>query len=297
LEVDPNPLISPQICGDCKACARLATPARETRAIREMSQTPRRQRACEGLGIKFVLTNIAMIPGPSDRSAGRPRRFRHRAAPHAEDAEMARSTASPAASLYVDCEVSRRSSPQRSAAKSAQMIRPRRRRLTPLSCRGIKPFGQKNRVPVAVEETALRQAKACSSMAGTRIASRTRPQRFRDGDWRDRAGADCLKPAPRASNGHVPAPCMGRDASAPIDEPRIRVCDAGRFIIPARAKRRASPRAHDRAGRECQKLLNRPRAHLPDTGYAPSLSAAWIAALCWRQRLVGPAAWGRTIRR
>lgn len=58
-----------------------------------------------------------------------------------------------------DCEVSMKRLAAAFGAKSAQMMRPAdAERLTGYHVGGISPFGQKKRVPVAIEVTALRHA-------------------------------------------------------------------------------------------------------------------------------------------
>jgi Cys-tRNA(Pro)/Cys-tRNA(Cys) deacylase len=58
-----------------------------------------------------------------------------------------------------DCEVSMKKLAAAFGGKAAQMMRPAdAERLTGYHVGGISPFGQKKRVPVAIEEAALRQA-------------------------------------------------------------------------------------------------------------------------------------------
>ena len=67
-----------------------------------------------------------------------------------------------------DREVSMKKLAAAFGGKSAKMMRPPdAERLTGYHVGGISPFGQKKRVPVAIEESGARRTPACSSMAAS----------------------------------------------------------------------------------------------------------------------------------
>lgn len=77
--------------------------------------------------------------------------------------------------------------------KSANMMRPAdAERLTGYHVGGISPFGQKKRVPVAIELTALSHLTSLRQWRAARAADRNRPQRRRHRRRRHRARADSL---------------------------------------------------------------------------------------------------------
>ena len=90
-----------------------------------------------------------------------------------------------------DCEVSMKKLAGAFGGKAANMMRPAdAERLTGYHVGGISPFGQKKRVPVAIEETALVHAERVPQRRPARPAGRARSQRRREGRGRDRAAAD-----------------------------------------------------------------------------------------------------------
>ena len=87
-----------------------------------------------------------------------------------------------------DCEVSMKKLAGAFGAKAAKMMRPAdAERLTGYHVGGISPFGQKKRVPVAIEEAALGHAKRVPQWRPARLAGRTRSPGRREGCGRDRA--------------------------------------------------------------------------------------------------------------
>ena len=96
-----------------------------------------------------------------------------------------------------DCEVSMKKLAAAFDGKSANMMRPAdAERLTGYHVGGISPFGQKKRVPVAIEQAALSHLTDIRQRRAARIADRNRPQRCRHRRGRRRARADGLrKPA------------------------------------------------------------------------------------------------------
>ena len=87
-----------------------------------------------------------------------------------------------------DCEVSMKKLAGAFGAKAAKMMRPAdAERLTGYHVGGISPFGQKKRVPVAIEAGRARPCQRVPQWRPARLAGRTRPQRRREGGGRDRA--------------------------------------------------------------------------------------------------------------
>ena len=90
-----------------------------------------------------------------------------------------------------DAEVSMKKLASAFGAKAAKMMRPAdAERLTGYHVGGISPFGQKKRVPVAIEASRTRPRRRVPQRRPARIADRARPQRCGESAGRDRAAAD-----------------------------------------------------------------------------------------------------------
>jgi Cys-tRNA(Pro)/Cys-tRNA(Cys) deacylase len=127
--------------------------------IGEMSKTTRATAALASLGVKFVLhtysydSTAERIGLQAAEALGiEPRRMLKTL--------MAEVDGKPVCVVVPsDCEVSMKKLAAAFGGKAAQMMRPAdAERLTGYHVGGISPFGQKKRVPVAIEEAALRQA-------------------------------------------------------------------------------------------------------------------------------------------
>jgi Cys-tRNA(Pro)/Cys-tRNA(Cys) deacylase len=124
-----------------------------------MSRTTRATAALASLGIKFVLHTYSYDSGAeriglqaAEALGIEPRRVLKTL--------MAEVDGKPVCAVVPsDCEVSMKKLAAAFGGKAAQMMRPAdAERLTGYHVGGISPFGQKKRVPVAIEEAALRQA-------------------------------------------------------------------------------------------------------------------------------------------
>ena len=124
-----------------------------------MSKTTRATAALASLGIKFVLHKYSYDSGAeriglqaAEALGIEPRRMLKTL--------MAEVDGKPVCVVVPsDCEVSMKKLASAFGGKSARMMRPAdAERLTGYHVGGISPFGQKKRVPVAIEEAALRQA-------------------------------------------------------------------------------------------------------------------------------------------
>ena len=124
-----------------------------------MSKTTRATAALASLGIKFVLHTYSYDSGAeriglqaAEALGIEPRRMLKTL--------MAEVDGKPVCVVVPsDCEVSMKKLASAFGGKSARMMRPAdAERLTGYHVGGISPFGQKKRVPVAIEEAALRQA-------------------------------------------------------------------------------------------------------------------------------------------
>jgi Cys-tRNA(Pro)/Cys-tRNA(Cys) deacylase len=124
-----------------------------------MSKTTRATEVLARLGIKFVLHSYDYDSGAeriglqaAEALGIEPRRMLKTL--------MAEVDGKPVCAVVPsDCEVSMKKLATAFGGKAAQMMRPANaERLTGYHVGGISPFGQKKRVPVAIEEAALRQA-------------------------------------------------------------------------------------------------------------------------------------------
>jgi len=124
-----------------------------------MSKTTRATQALEKLGVKFTLH--AYDYDPNAESIG----LQAAAALGVEPARMLKTLMAEVdgkpvcAVVPSDCEVSMKKLASVMDGKSAKMMRPAdAERLTGYHVGGISPFAQKKRVPVAIEEAALKEA-------------------------------------------------------------------------------------------------------------------------------------------
>ena len=124
-----------------------------------MSRTTRATQALEKLGLKFTLHSYDY--DPEAESIG----LQAAAALGIEPRRMLKTLMAEvdgkpvAVVIPSDCEVSMKKLAAAFRGKAAKMMRPPdAERLTGYHVGGISPFGQKKRVPVAIEEAALRQA-------------------------------------------------------------------------------------------------------------------------------------------
>jgi Cys-tRNA(Pro)/Cys-tRNA(Cys) deacylase len=124
-----------------------------------MSKTTRATAALASLGIKFVLHTYSYDSGAeriglqaAEALGIEPRRVLKTL--------MAEVDGKPVCVVVPsDCEVSMKKLASAFGGKAAHMMRPAdAERLTGYHVGGISPFGQKKRVPVAIDEAALRQA-------------------------------------------------------------------------------------------------------------------------------------------
>jgi Cys-tRNA(Pro)/Cys-tRNA(Cys) deacylase len=124
-----------------------------------MSKTTRATEALASLGIKFVLHTYTYDSGAeriglqaAEALGIEPRRMLKTL--------MAEVDGNPVCAVVPsDCEVSMKKLATAFSGKAARMMRPAdAERLTGYHVGGISPFGQKKRVPVAVDEAALNQA-------------------------------------------------------------------------------------------------------------------------------------------
>jgi Cys-tRNA(Pro)/Cys-tRNA(Cys) deacylase len=124
-----------------------------------MSRTTRATAALASLGIKFVLHTYSYDSGAeriglqaAEALGIEPRRVLKTL--------MAEVDGKPVCAVVPsDCEVSMKKLASAFGGKAAHMMRPAdAERLTGYHVGGISPFGQKKRVPVAIDEAALRQA-------------------------------------------------------------------------------------------------------------------------------------------
>ncbi len=124
-----------------------------------MSKTTRATAALASLGIKFVLHTYSYDLGAeriglqaAEALGIEPRRMLKTL--------MAEVDGKPVCAVVPsDCEVSMKKLASAFGGKAAHMMRPAdAERLTGYHVGGISPFGQKKRVPVAIDEAALRQA-------------------------------------------------------------------------------------------------------------------------------------------
>jgi Cys-tRNA(Pro)/Cys-tRNA(Cys) deacylase len=124
-----------------------------------MSKTTRATAALASLGIKFVLHTYSYDSGAeriglqaAEALGIEPRRMLKTL--------MAEVDGKPVCAVVPsDCEVSMKKLASAFGGKAAHMMRPAdAERLTGYHVGGISPFGQKKRVPVAIDEAALRQA-------------------------------------------------------------------------------------------------------------------------------------------
>ena len=135
--------------------------------IWQMSKTTPATKALEKLGVKFVLhTYVYDSERRQHRPAGR-RSARRRAVPDAEDADGRGRRQAGLRRGAVGWRSQHEEARRAFGGKAAKMMRPAdAERLTGYHVGGISPFGQKKRVPVAIEAAALGH-RACSSMAGS----------------------------------------------------------------------------------------------------------------------------------
>jgi len=124
-----------------------------------MSKTTRATQALAKLGIKFTLHGYDYDPGAesialqaAEALGVAPRRMLKTL--------MAEVDGKPVCAVVPsDCEVSMKKLASAFGGKAAKMMRPAdAERLTGYHVGGISPFGQKKRVPMALEETALSQS-------------------------------------------------------------------------------------------------------------------------------------------
>jgi Cys-tRNA(Pro)/Cys-tRNA(Cys) deacylase len=124
-----------------------------------MSKTTRATQALEKLGVKFTLH--AYDYDPDAASIGLQAAEALGVAPgRVLKTLMAEVDGKPVCAVVPsDCEVSMKKLASAFSAKTAKMMRPvDAERLTGYHVGGISPFGQKKRVPVAIEEAALSHA-------------------------------------------------------------------------------------------------------------------------------------------
>jgi Cys-tRNA(Pro)/Cys-tRNA(Cys) deacylase len=124
-----------------------------------MSRTTRATQALDQLGVKFTLH--AYDYDPNAESIGLQAAQALGVAPgRVLKTLMAEVDGKPVCAMVPsDCEVSMKKLAQAFGGKAAKMMRPAdAERLTGYHVGGISPFGQKKRVPVAIEETALLHA-------------------------------------------------------------------------------------------------------------------------------------------
>jgi len=124
-----------------------------------MSRTTRATQALDQLGVKFTLH--AYDYDPNAESIGLQAAQALEVAPgRVLKTLMAEVDGKPVCAMVPsDSEVSMKKLAQAFGGKSAKMMRPAdAERLTGYHVGGISPFGQKKRVPVAIEETALLHA-------------------------------------------------------------------------------------------------------------------------------------------
>ena len=124
-----------------------------------MSKSTRATQALEKLGVRFTLHTYDY--DPDAESIG----LQAAQALGVEPCRMMKTLMAEAdgkpvcAVVPSDCEVSMKKLASAFSAKAAKMMRPvDAERLTGYHVGGISPFGQKKRVPVAIEEAALRHA-------------------------------------------------------------------------------------------------------------------------------------------
>jgi Cys-tRNA(Pro)/Cys-tRNA(Cys) deacylase len=124
-----------------------------------MSKTTRATQSLEKLGVKFTLHSYAYDPDAASiglqaaEALGVPPE-------RVLKTLMAEADGKPVCAVVPsDCEVSMKKLAAAFGAKTAKMMRPAdAERLTGYHVDGISPFGQKKRVPVAIEATALGHA-------------------------------------------------------------------------------------------------------------------------------------------
>jgi Cys-tRNA(Pro)/Cys-tRNA(Cys) deacylase len=153
-----------------------------------MSKTTRATQALEKLGVKFTLH--AYDYDPDAASIGLQAAEALGVAPaRVLKTLMAEVDGKPVCAVVPsDCEVSMKKLAGAFAAKTAKMMRPAdAERLTSYHIGGISPFGQKKRVPVAIEEAALSHTSVFLNGGQPRLAGRTRSPGRREGGGRDRA--------------------------------------------------------------------------------------------------------------
>ena len=124
-----------------------------------MSKTTRATQALEKLGVKFTLH--AYDYDPDAASIGLQAAEALRGAPaRVLKTLMAEVDGKPVCAVVPsDCEVSMKKLASAFSAKTAKMMRPAdAERMTGYHVGGISPFGQKKRVPIAIEEAALGHA-------------------------------------------------------------------------------------------------------------------------------------------
>jgi len=124
-----------------------------------MSRTTRATQALDQLGVKFTLH--AYDYDPNAESIGLQAAQALEVAPgRVLKTLMAEVDGKPVCAMVPsDCEVGMKKLAQAFGGKAAKMIRPAdAERLTGYHVGGISPFGQKKRVPVAIEEAALGHA-------------------------------------------------------------------------------------------------------------------------------------------
>ena len=124
-----------------------------------MSKTTRATQALEKLGVKFTLH--AYDYDPDAASIGLQAAEALRVAPaRVLKTLMAEVDGKPVCAVVPsDCKVSMKKLASAFEAKAAKMMRPAdAERMTGYHVGGISPFGQKKRVPVAIEEAALSHA-------------------------------------------------------------------------------------------------------------------------------------------
>ena len=159
-----------------------------------MSKTTRATQALQKLGVKFTLHTYDYDPDAD--SIGLQAAEALGVAPHRMlKTLMAEVDGKPVCVVVPsDREVSMKKLASAFGGKAAKMMRPAdAERLTGYHVGGISPFGQKKRVPVAIEAAALGEASVFLNGGQRGLQIETRSERRGEALERDHAGADGVR--------------------------------------------------------------------------------------------------------